>query len=118
MGVQHRLLAGRGHMVQRLRGHRGAVADAAAQQHDVVCPADHDLAPEHADHAGAPTPAPASARASGARLTWQIATASASAAWSGAGGESKPSSAATMRATCSLSARPLPQTEDLTACGV
>src|SRR4051812_58466 len=54
----------------------------------------------------------------GTRLTWQIASASASAAWSDTGGLSSPSSAATIRCTCSLPARPLPHTASFTACGV
>ena len=51
-------------------------------------------------------------------FAWQMATASASAAWSGVGGDGSASSAWTMRLTCSLSARPLPQTAPLTCCGV
>ena len=46
-----------------------------------------------------------------------MATASASAAWSGRGGAGSRAASATMRATCSLPARPLPQTAPLTCCG-
>src|SRR5436305_1903072 len=49
---------------------------------------------------------------------WQIATANASAAWSGAGGSGSPSRVATIRWTCPLSAEPEPQTAFFTACGV
>ncbi len=49
---------------------------------------------------------------------WQIATARASAAWSDAGTAVRPSRAATMCWTWSLSAPPLPQTDIFTACGV
>ena len=60
----------------------------------------------------------ATAAACGAPLAWQIATASASAAWSGRGGASSPSSIWTIRATWSLSARPDPLTAYLICCGV
>ena len=59
-----------------------------------------------------------SARASGAPLAWQIATASASAAWSGLGSSGSASSVWTIRWTCSLPALPEPQTAALTCWGV
>ena len=49
---------------------------------------------------------------------WQIATASASAAWSGVGGSGRPSSVPTIFWTCRLPAPPEPQTAILIACGV
>ena len=49
---------------------------------------------------------------------WQIATASASAAWSGVGGSGSPSRVPTIRWTWSLPAPPEPQTAILIACGV
>src|ERR1700683_2475843 len=114
VGMQADLLADRGHVAQRLRGHRGAVADAAAQDNHVVAAAHRDLAVDQRDHA----PAPASSLARGAQLAWQMATASASAAWSGRGSSASPSSVLTIRATWSLGARPLPQTAPLTCWGV
>ena len=76
VGVQRHLLAGRGHVAERLGGTASAVADAAAEDHDVVAAADRDLAAQQRDH----RPPPSSASDNGAQLTWQIATASASAA--------------------------------------
>ena len=61
---------------------------------------------------------PAITAASGAWLAWQTPTASASVAWSGSGSSGRPSTAQTMRATCSLAARPVPQTACLTCWGV
>src|SRR5204863_360636 len=52
------------------------------------------------------------------RAPWQIATASASAAWSGAGASGRPSSIPTILWTCFLSAPPAPHTAILIACGV
>ena len=49
---------------------------------------------------------------------WQIATASASAAWSDAGGEGRPSSVPTICWTCALAAPPDPHTAIFTAWGV
>jgi sugar lactone lactonase YvrE len=60
---------------QRLGRHRQAVAHAAAGHDHVVGAADGDLAGDEGDHEAAATRA-----ARGARLRWQIATASASAA--------------------------------------
>ena len=59
-----------------------------------------------------------SALRSGAPLAWQMATARASAAWSGSGGSGSESSVPTIRCTWSFSAPPLPHTACLTACGV
>ena len=114
VGVQRHRAADAGHLAQRLGRHGQAVADAAGGlDHDVVGAADGDLAGDERDH-----PATAAAAASGAWLAWQMATASASAAWSGRGGSGSDSSVWTMRATWSLSARPLPQTAPLTCWGV
>ncbi len=57
-------------------------------------------------------------RAERAPFAWQIATASASAAWSGRGSSLSPSSVWTIRWTCCLPARPEPQTAPLTCWGV
>ena len=80
----------------------------------MVAAADRDLALDERDHALAF----ASAACSGAPLAWQIATASASAAWSGFGSSGERSRDWTMRWTWSLAARPEPQTAALTCCGV
>ena len=70
-----------GHLAQRLGRDGQAVADPArGLDHDVVGAADRDLAGDERDH-----PATAAAAANGAWLAWQMATASASAAWSGRG---------------------------------
>ncbi len=61
-----------------------------------------------------PPPARASAREV---CAWQTATASASAAWSEAGGRSSRSDATTIRCTCVLSARPKPHTVIFTSAG-
>ena len=45
-------------------------------------------------------------RSKGGAEAWQIATASASAAWFGVGSYSSPRIAFTIRCTCALSARP------------
>ena len=65
-----------------------------------------DLAADRGDHLPL-TRAPPGA---GAPLAWQIATARASAAWSGWGGSVSDSSTPTMRWTWSLAADPEPQT--------
>src|SRR6266480_3508782 len=114
MRVEHDGLADGRDVAQRLRRDGGAVAGAAAEDHDVVGAPDGDLAAQERDHAVIP----ASARASGARLTWQTATASASAACSEGVSPDRPSSATTMRQTCSFAARPLPHTAPLTCWGV
>src|SRR4051794_7958285 len=54
----------------------------------------------------------------GPRHAWQTASASASAASAGLGGDASPSTRVTMRVTCSLSARPLPEIAALTSLGV
>ena len=76
--VERRLRADRRQLCERLRRHGEAVADTAAQQRHVLGAALGDLAAQQRDH-------PASAAiawASGAWFAWQIATASASEAWS------------------------------------
>ncbi len=76
VGEQRHRPADGGDLAQRLGRHAHAVADAArGLDHDVVRPAQRHLARDRGDHPAAPI-----AAASGARLTWQIATASASAA--------------------------------------
>src|SRR4051812_8929406 len=106
--VQRDVLADRRHAAQRLGRHGEPVADAAGEDDDVVGPPDGDLAAHQRDHAAtSPT-----------WLTWQIATASASAAWSGRGGSGSESSVWTIRPTWSLSARPVPHTAPLTCWGV
>src|SRR5262249_50437481 len=88
------------------------VADTAAGDDHVVGAAHRDLAREERDHATA------SAFRSGAPLAWQIATARASAAWSGLGRLASESSVWTMRCTWSFAARPEPQTAPLICWGV
>ena len=123
VAVQEHLVADRRHVPERLGRHRQPVADPAAVDHDVVAAADRDGAGDQGDHPArrrrpGPHRVPTSARTSGARFRSQIATASASAAWSGEGGPDNASSRATIRPTCSLPARPCPQTASLTCCGV
>ena len=113
VGVQRGLLADRRGVAERLAGDGEPVADAAARDDDVVGPPHGDLAGEQRDHAAAPT-----AARSDAPFAWQIATASASAAWSGRGRSVSDSSAWTMRWTWPLSARPEPHTAPLICCGV
>ena len=113
VAVQRDRLARGRDVAQRLGRDGEPVADAAAVDDDVVGAAHRDLALEQGDHAVA-----ASAAASGARLAWQIATASASAAWSGCGSSVQREQRWTIRCTWSLSARPLPQTAPLTCWGV
>src|SRR5207302_9757730 len=97
----HVLAHGR-HGLERLGRDREPVADAAALDHDVVGPPDHHAPSHRGDHA--------SAFVRAAALAWQMATARASAAWSGSGGVGSLSSAPTMRCTWPFSARPLPHT--------
>src|SRR6185503_5049229 len=83
--------------------HRGRrrvheVAHAADVEHEALRRARDGAAAEAGDH-------PATFRSGGA-IAWQIATASASAAWFGVGIASRPRIAFTIRPTCSLSARP------------
>ena len=114
VGVQRDRLADRRDVAQRLGRDGEPVADAGRRlDDDVVGAPDRDLAGDEGDHRAAAT-----AWASGAWLAWQIATASASAAWSGVGSSGSESSACTIRPTCSLAARPLPQTAPLTCWGV
>ena len=136
VGVQHRLAAHRRDVAQRLGRHRRAVADAPAEDHHVIGAAHRDLASQQGDHARGPrthlvgaqiedtvtAPPPPRPRrpprvANGAAFRWQSATASASEAWSGVGSSGSDSSVCTIRATCALPARPLPQTEDFTRWG-
>ena len=90
---------------QRLRRDREPVADASAQSTTTSSArADrHRRGPARSPR----RPQPRRPRRSGAWLTLQIATASASAAWSRDGSVREPQHARTIRATCSLSARPL-----------
>src|SRR4051812_39232933 len=99
----------------------------------MVRPPDQHLTVDGGDHPAAPEPRPGTCSAAASavpgslavrgavvRLTlisasanepppaWQIATASASAACSDAGGSGSPSSVPTMRPTCRLPAEPLP----------
>src|SRR6266516_6945461 len=116
VGVQSRLLAPRGHGLERLRRDRQAVPDAARLDHDVVGAANQHLAADGGDH-------PTRTSGSGASNTcagrvwpaWQIATARASAAWSDSGGRGRPSSIPTMRWTSRFAAAPFPQTAIFTA---
>src|SRR5438270_5818079 len=71
MRVEQRLFAGGGDVAKRLRRDRQAIANAAAVDDDVVGAPDRDGPGDERDHARA------TARASGARLSSQIATASA-----------------------------------------
>src|SRR4051794_33055631 len=87
----------------------------------MVGPAYQDLAADRGDHPA--TRSRASVAASTAEWRpalppWQIATARASAAWSGLGGSGRPSRVPTIRCTCFLPAPPEPQTAILIACGV
>ena len=77
-----------GHGLQRLGRDREAVADAAGLDHDVVGPADQDLAADRGDHPTGTSRLPGGSSACAGRAwpAWQIATASASAAWSDCGG--------------------------------
>ena len=90
VGVQRGRLARRaGTLAQRLGRDREPVADAAAGDDDVVGRG----GPRPRRETSAITPrALASAACSGAPLAWQIATASASAAWSGCGSSASESS--------------------------
>ena len=98
MRVQGRLLAARGDRLQRLRGDGQAVADAAGLDHHVVRAPDQDLAANRGDHpTGTPGSAACGAWTARAWPAWQMATASASEAWSDTGGCGRPSSAPTIR---------------------
>src|SRR5262249_43806046 len=82
------------------RGRRGQdeIANSAHVEDEALGPARNRPPSQHRDH---PT-----ARRKGGASAWQIATASASAAWCGTGGCSSPRILLTIRCTCSLSARP------------
>ena len=121
------VLAGGRDVAQRLGRDREPVADAAAGDDDVVGAADGDLAGEEGDHqthrpsggGASRPPRRASAAVIGAALAWQIATASASAAWSGRGS----SASASRRLDHALDLVPCPrgpepQTAPLTCWGV
>ena len=98
MGVQGHRAAHAGDLAQRLGRHGQAVADPArGLDHHVVGAADRHLSGDERDH-----PATAAAAANGAWLAWQMATASASAAWSGRGGSGSDSSVWTMRGHLAL----------------
>ena len=114
VAVEERRVPEGGDLAQRLGRHGEGVAHAAGGlEHDAAGAADGDLAGDGRDHAGT-----GSAAASGAWLAWQMATARASAAWSGRGASGSDSSAWTMRPTWSLAARPVPHTAPLTCWGV
>ena len=85
---------------QARRGRRDGqrVADPADVQHDPLAGARDRGPAQPRDH---PT-----AFISGGAIAWQIATASASAAWCGVGIAFSPRIAATIRCTCAFSARP------------
>src|SRR5262249_31109771 len=84
---------------QRCGRRRDEVADAADVEHEPVGAPRDGLPAEARDH-------PDTVRSSGGASTWQMATASASAAWSGRGSRSRPRIVFTIRCTCSFSARP------------
>ncbi len=93
VAVERHRLAGRRHLLERLARDREPVADAVDVYDDLARPVSAarrapagDLAAHQRDHAVT------IAAASGARLAWQIATASASAAWSGCGSSASDSS--------------------------
>ena len=96
--VQRCLLAPRGHRLQRFRGHREPVPDSARLDHHVVGAANEHLAANGGDHpARTSVPLAASAGAALVLAAWQIATPSASAAWSDSGRSASPRSVPTIR---------------------
>jgi len=105
--VQRDLAPDARHVAQRLGGDGQPVADPTGHDHHVVGTADRHLAFDERDHAASTT-----------WFAWQMATARASAAWSGRGASGSESSAWTIRPTWSLSARPVPHTAALTCWGV
>ena len=121
MGVQHRLARrprARGAASARTPRRGSRRRRTAARRGRAGAPATSPR--EQRDHAGAPAARPRSpARAhSGARLTWQIATASASAAWSGVGGAAQSEQRLDhARDLVLVGARPCPHTADLTCWG-
>src|SRR5207247_1513240 len=117
--VQRDAAPQRRHLLERLGRDREPVTDAArGLQHDVIGAPDRDLARDQRDHGAAPVSALPVRPRSGAWLAWQMPTASASAAWSASGPAGSESSTWTIRVTCALAARPLPQTAPLTCWGV
>src|SRR5262245_5343005 len=97
--------------------HRGGsgeqpIADAVHVEDEPVCVPGDRFASQARDHRALP----ASATSGGARA-WQMATASASAAWCGFGGSASPRIALTMLCTCAFSARPYPHTACFTLAG-
>src|SRR5438132_6135299 len=82
----------------RARRRLDEVADAAHVEDEPVGAPRDRLAAQPGDH-------PAALSNGGARA-WQMATASASAAWFGSGGSASPRIAFTIRCTCAFSARP------------
>ena len=82
----------------RARSGGEQVADAVDVEHEAVGRPADELPAQPADHPAI--------RISGGASAWQIATASASAAWLGVGFDSIARIARTMRCTCAFSARP------------
>ncbi len=83
----------------RPSGRLHEIADPANVQDDAVAGLAGEATPQPRDH-------PATARRSGGAIAWQIATASASDAWSGVGRDSILRIDCTIRCTCAFSARP------------
>ena len=84
---------------ERARRRLDEIADPAHVEHEAVRPAPDGLAAKLRDH-------DATCFKSGGASAWQMATASASAAWCGSGVASSPRIALTIRCICALSARP------------
>ena len=83
----------------RPRGREHEVADPVDVEHEPVAGLAREPPAQPRDH-------PATAFRSGGASAWQIATASASDAWSGVGRFSSLRIDCTMRCTCAFSARP------------
>src|SRR5262245_42111202 len=99
--VQVRLQDNLGRAVRKAkRARRGQdeIADSGHVEDEALGPARNRPPSQHRDHPAA--------RRNGGASAWQIATASASAAWCGTGGCSSPRIRLTIRWTCPLSARP------------
>ena len=88
-------------LFHRRRSRKEPVSDAVHVQDQTVRVPGDGLAAEARDHRALPARA-----ARGGASAWQIATASASAAWWGFGGSASPRIAFTIRCTCAFSARP------------
>ena len=86
-------------LCERARRRLDEIADPAHVEHEALRPASDGLATKLGDH-------DATCFKSGGASAWQMATASASAAWCGSGVASRPRIAFTIRCTCALSARP------------